>query len=85
MKHLMSEHCVYRLGILKEVFGDKIKYGRTVLGMMEDFLRDLVKDGFSDKEIVTIVNFILYQYDINFTIKYHHVYYYLKHYGIRKK
>ena len=57
--------------MLKGLFGDNIKYGRIVLGMIEDLLRDLVKDGFSDKEIVTIVNFILYEYDINFTIKYH--------------
>jgi len=84
MKHLMSEQCIYRLEMLKGLFGDNIKFGRTVLGMMEDFLKDLVRDGFNNKEIVTIINFILYEYDINFKIKYHHVYYYLKHYGIRK-
>ena len=84
MKHLMSEQCIYRLEMLKGLFGDNIKFGRTVLGMMEDFLKDLVRDGFNNKEIVTIINFILYEYDMNFKIKYHHVYYYLKHYGIRK-
>jgi len=60
MKDLMSEQCIYRLEMLKGLFGDNIKFGRTVLGMMEDFLKDLVKDGLSDKEIVKIKQKLYY-------------------------
>jgi hypothetical protein len=82
MKHLFNEDFLKRIGILGL---SKIRHGITVCSVLQDFIRDLVRDGFKTVEIVTIINFVLYENDIDFKLKYHHVYYFIKHNKIEIK
>ena len=75
MKHLNKEDFLYRMGVIGM---SKVNYGITVCSVLKNFINDLVNDGFKVAEIVTILNFILYECDIDYKIKYHHVYYFIK-------
>jgi len=81
MKHLSNEQFIERMLILKDFEGHL--WGITVCSVLQDFIRDLIKDGFDVKEIVTIINFLLYEYQIDFEFKYHHLYYYINHNNIK--
>ena len=72
MKHLNKEDFLYKMGVLDMI---EVDCGMTVCSVLQSFIKDLVKDGFKIKEIVTILNFILYECGSDFKIKYYHVYY----------
>jgi hypothetical protein len=78
MKHLSNEQFIERMLILKDFEGHL--WGITVCSVLQDFIRDLIKDGFEIKHIATILNFMLYEYNIKFEIKYYHVYHFVKQY-----
>jgi len=75
MKHLFNKRFQYLLTVLGS---SEIRYGITVCSVLRDFIKDLVNNGFSISDIVTILNFILYELGSDFKIKYYHVYHFVK-------
>ena len=80
MKHLDKNDFIGKLAFI----GEGNIYGITICLVYEEFIRDLFRDGFSIREIVTIFNFLFYELGIDFKLKYHHIYYCIKRNNFKK-
>lgn len=73
MKHL-NKNFISNL----QFIGEGNIYRINICEVYKEFIKDLIKNGFSISEIVTIFNFLFYQLNINFRLKYYHIYYCVK-------
>jgi hypothetical protein len=83
MNNIYDEEFRKRMLILKD-FESNLR-GITVCSVLEDFIRYLIRIGFKIEEIIIIINFLLLQFNINFKLKYYHLYHFVKQNNLKVK
>lgn len=75
MNNIYDKEFKEKMLTLKDFEGNL--HGITVCSVLDNFIRYLAAEGFKIEQIVLIINFLLLQFDINFKLKYYHVYHYI--------
>lgn len=83
MDNIYDKEFIEKMNILKDF--EKNLRGITVCSVLGEFIKYLIEIGFKIEEIIIIINFLLLQFNINFKLKYYHLYHYIKQNTLKVK